>query len=43
MAILSLIQRTASTLINREIKENILNLVLSLNDEAKHFQMIVHS
>lgn len=43
MALLSLIQRTSSTLLMPEVKEKILNLVLGFNDHADTFSLMLHS
>ena len=43
MALLSLLQRTTSTLLPSEIKEKSLSLILKLNKLGSQFALIVHS
>jgi hypothetical protein len=43
MALLSLLQRTASTLLNSETKSKIVNLVLGFGQHMQQLSMMVHS
>jgi hypothetical protein len=43
MALLSLLQRTSSTLLGRDTKEKILSIVLGFGKHKNTFSMMLHS
>lgn len=43
MALFSLVQRIISSLLPKDVKEKIINLLLGFNDQGASFSMMLHS